>query len=27
VVEGFKNLERWGGEMGARPGIQRALKF
>jgi len=27
VVEGFRNLERWGGELGARPGIQRALKF
>jgi GSH-dependent disulfide-bond oxidoreductase len=27
VVEGFRNLERWGAEMGARPGIQRALKF
>ena len=26
-VEGFKNLERWGAEVGARPGIQRALKF
>jgi GST-like protein len=27
VVEGMKNLERWGGEMAARPGIQRATKF
>ena len=27
VVEGMKNLERWGNEMGARPGIQRATKF
>jgi GST-like protein len=26
-VEGFANMERWGGEMGARPGIQRALKI
>lgn len=26
-VEGFKNLERWGTEVGARPGIQRATKF
>jgi GSH-dependent disulfide-bond oxidoreductase len=27
VVEGLKNLERWGSELAARPGIQRALKF
>jgi len=26
-VEGFKNLERWAAEIGARPGVQRALKF
>jgi glutathione S-transferase len=27
VVEGFSHLERWAGEMAARPAIQRALKF
>ena len=27
TLEGFKNLERWGGEMAARPAIQRAVKF
>jgi GST-like protein len=27
VLEGLSNLGRWAGEMGARPGIQRALKF
>jgi GST-like protein len=27
LVEGLPNLERWGAEMGARPAIQRALKF
>jgi GST-like protein len=27
LCEGFSNLERWAGEMGARPAIQRALKF
>jgi GSH-dependent disulfide-bond oxidoreductase len=27
LCEGFPNLERWGGEMAARPAIQRALKF
>ena len=26
-VEGFANLERWGAEMAARPGIQKALKI
>ena len=26
-VEGFANLERWSAEIGARPGIQRALKI
>jgi glutathione S-transferase len=26
-VEGFANLERWSGEMAARPGIQKALKI
>jgi len=26
-VEGFKHLERWAAEIGARPGVQRALKF
>jgi GST-like protein len=26
-VEGFANLGRWAGEIGARPGVQRALKF
>ena len=26
-VEGFKNLDRWAAEIGARPGVQRALKF
>ena len=26
-VEGFQNLERWSAEIGARPGIQRALKI
>jgi GST-like protein len=26
VVAGFANLERWAAEIGARPGIQRALK-
>jgi GST-like protein len=27
LVEGLPNLGRWGDEMGARPAIQRALKF
>jgi GSH-dependent disulfide-bond oxidoreductase len=27
VLEGYPNLERWGGEMAARPAMQRALKF
>jgi GST-like protein len=27
LCEGFTNVERWGAEMGARPAIQRALKF
>jgi GST-like protein len=27
VCEGFSNLERWAKEIGARPGVQRALKF
>lgn len=27
TVEGMPNLERWGNEVGARPGIQKALKF
>ena len=27
VCEGFPNLERWGQELGARPAMQRALKF
>src|SRR5688572_19425065 len=27
VLEGYQNLERWGGEMAARPAMQRALKF
>lgn len=27
LVEGLPNLGRWAGEMGARPAIQRALKF
>ena len=27
LCEGFPNLERWAGEMAARPAIQRALKF
>ena len=27
VVEGLPNLARWGGEMAARPAIQRATKF
>jgi glutathione S-transferase len=26
-LEGFKNLERWGAEMAARPALQRATKF
>ena len=26
-VEGFANLERWGAEIGARPGVQKALKI
>ncbi len=26
-VEGLANLERWGREIGARPAVQRALKF
>jgi GST-like protein len=26
-VEGFANLARWAAEIGARPGVQRALKF
>jgi glutathione S-transferase len=27
TCEGFPNLERWSKEIGARPGVQRALKF
>jgi GST-like protein len=27
LCEGFPNVERWAGEMAARPAIQRALKF
>jgi GST-like protein len=27
VCEGFPNLARWAKEIGARPGVQRALKF
>lgn len=27
LCEGVPNVERWGGEMGARPAMQRALKF
>lgn len=27
LVAGMANLERWGGEIGARPGVQRALKI
>ncbi len=27
LVSGMSNLERWGNEVGARPGIQRALKI
>lgn len=27
VCEGMSNLERWAKEIGARPGVQRALKF
>jgi GST-like protein len=27
LVEGLPNLARWAGEMGARPAIQRAVKF
>jgi GST-like protein len=27
TCEGMPNLERWGKEIGARPGVQRALKF
>jgi GSH-dependent disulfide-bond oxidoreductase len=27
TLEGFRNLERWAGEMAARPAIQRAVKF
>ncbi len=27
TCEGFPNLERWAKEIGARPGVQRALKF
>ena len=27
VVEGMSNLARWGDEVGARPGIQKAMKF
>ena len=27
IIEGFANLDRWAKEMGARPAIQRALKF
>src|SRR6185503_11944652 len=27
TVEGFANLERWAKEIGARPAVQRALKF
>jgi len=27
LVQGFADLERWGAEMAARPGIQRALKI
>ena len=26
-VEGLKNLERWGGEIGSRPAVQKALKI
>ena len=27
LMQGFPNLDRWGAEIGARPGIQRALKI
>jgi GST-like protein len=27
LLQGFSNLERWGGEMAARPGIQKATKL
>jgi hypothetical protein len=27
LVAGMANLERWGAEIGARPGVQRALKL
>ena len=27
LVAGMRNLERWGAEIGARPGVQRALKI
>jgi GST-like protein len=27
TCEGMPNLERWGSEIGARPGVQRAVKF
>jgi len=27
LVSGMSNLERWGGEIGARPAVQRALKI
>ncbi|HYG54052.1 MAG TPA: glutathione S-transferase family protein [Burkholderiales bacterium] len=27
IVEGFKSLERWAGELASRPAIQRATKF
>ena len=27
IVEGLPNVARWADEMGARPAIQRALKF
>jgi GST-like protein len=27
LVEGYKNVERWAGEIGARPGVQKGMKF
>ena len=27
LIEGYKNLDRWAAEIGARPGVQKGMKF